>query len=964
MIWKNCGHINSINFLLLITAVPWKYPLLPKIAQFDYTHGILEEECISYNTSISKVYTLFYIRKQSFMKIRTNISLYLGPFILITICAIFFLNYYLVRNALTRNAHTELAKTQQNIHRAAQSLLSTAISNYLRGITEKNIDYIQAQYTKYMNGELSEKEAKQSIQQHFNTQSVGSSGYMVAVEEKNDKLYLDLHPFLPQFECTTTEGCRAWAAKRNGYTEYNWKNPRDNSFRKKAAYVQEFPQWHWIVGASSYRKEFVNLVRVEDLRKLISPIRINASGYFFLFDENNNVLIHPEVKGAEPGELLNSKGENILELLKKSEDGYLTYLWKNPSEDKERYKYAFIDKLEGYDWYLVATGYLSEVLQPIDFLKKLTIYMVFITVILLLVIVYRFSNNLSIPLYHLKKAIDDFYANKAKFRWQKHPIDEINVLGSAFSQMTEELNQSMAELHEKNSALAVSERTNKENRIYLDSIINSMPSIIIGIDPNVMVTEWNDAAKAATGFVKEEACGSLLFSIFPDLQPYTQTVNESLTTSTVKTFSYTKTNADEKVGYYATTIYPLIALVNAGAVIRIDDITEQVEMDLHLRHSQKMDAIGQLAGGIAHDFNNMLSGIIGAAELLRSKVLPEDQKLVKIITEASGRTAELIQKLLAFSRKESVAFAPVNIHNVIMNTCEILKRSLNKRINLETRLSAESAIVEGDWSQLQNSLLNIGINGGHAMTDGGTLTFATANILIDESFNDKEALNLQLGQYLLIEIKDTGCGIAKQHLKNIFEPFFTTKKQSEGTGLGLAAVYGAVQQHNGLITVCSEEGEGTSFFIYLPLVEAEERQVLERETLQTGEGCVLIVDDESVVRETAKMMLEKLGYTTLKAVDGKQALEMYQQHREEIDMVLLDMVMPVMDGTECFYKLKEINPKIKVVISSGFVRDADLSTLLEDGLIDFIRKPFSIEQLARAVAMALQHNTFSEISRH
>lgn len=897
------------------------------------------------------------------MKIRTKISLYLGPFILIIICAIFFLNYYLVRNALTKNAHTELAKTQQNMHRAAQSLLDTAISNYLRGITEKNIDFIQAQYTEFTNGIISKKEAKQRIQQHFNLQSVGSSGYMVAVEEKGNKLYLDLHPFLPGVDCTTTEGCQAWAAKRNGYTEYDWKNPMDNSFKKKAAYVEEFPQWNWIVGASSYRDEFVNLVKVDDLRKLLSPVRINDSGYFFLFDENDNILIHPEVVGAERGELINSKGENILELLKNSEDGYLTYLWKNPSEDKEKYKYAFIDKLEGYDWYLVATGYLSEVLEPIEFLKKLTVYMILITVIILLSIIYRLSNSLSIPLYHLKQAIDEFYDKKVKFRWKKHPIDEINVLGSAFSQMTEELNHSMAELHEKNSALAASERSNKDNRVYLDSIINSMPSVIIGINTSLMVTQWNDAAKEQTGFKKKEACGSLLFSVFPDLQPYAEAVNESLLSSAVKTFSYAKTDDDEKISYYATTIYPLIAKPNEGAVIRVDNITEQVEMDLHLRHSQKMDAVGQLAGGIAHDFNNMLSGIIGAADLLSSKVKAEDQRLVQIITEASGRTAELIQKLLTFSRKESVNFAPVNIHNVIMNTCEILKRSLDKRINLETRLRATSSFVNGDWSQLQNSLLNIGINSGHAMADGGTLTFTTANIEIDEAFNSKEALDLALGQYLLIEIKDTGCGIAKQHLKNIFEPFFTTKKQSEGTGLGLAAVYGTVQQHKGFINVSSEVDEGSSFFIYLPLVEAEERKVIEKETLHTGEGSILIVDDEPVVQETARMMLEKLGYTTRKAVNGQQALEVYQQHRAQIDLVLLDMVMPVMDGTECFYKLKELDPDVKVVISSGYTRDADLSGLMEDGLLDFIRKPYSIEQLSRAIAMALKYSSETKFPR-
>ncbi|MDJ0622641.1 MAG: cache domain-containing protein [Desulfocapsaceae bacterium] len=888
------------------------------------------------------------------MKIRTKIALYLGPFILIVICAIFVLNYYLVRNALIANAQEELAKTQQNMHRAAHSLLSTAISNYLRGITEKNLDFIETQHADYLKGRVSEADAKANIQQHFDLQPVGDSGYLVAVEEKANGLYLDLHPFLPKNECTETEGCQAWAETRNGYTEYGWKNPLDNSSRKKAAYVAEFAPWNWIVGASSYRDEFVELVRIEDLRQLISPVRINESGYFFVFDANNRLLIHPEVEDLSGNGLVNSKGENIMELLRESEDGYLTYLWKNPSEQEERLKYAFIDNLEDYNWYLVATGYLSEVYEPIEFLKQLTLLMVLVTVAILSVIIFKLSRNISVPLHNLKNSIDVFYKEKTGLHWQGNPLDEINVLGNAFSQMTEELDRTMAALEEKNVELAHSEKRIEENRIYLDSIINSMPSIIIGVNPQLIVTQWNSAAVEATGLKREQASGTGLFSVFNELEQHRHVIEESLATSRVKTFSYTRNVDGKNKAFHAVTTYPLIGKTGEGAVIRIDDITERVEMELRLRHSQKMDAVGQLAGGIAHDFNNMLSGIIGAAELLQTKVRDEDQKLVKIIREASGRTAELIQKLLTFSRKDAIAFSPVNVHTVILNTCEILKRSIDKRIQVETRLRAKSAMVNGDWSQLQNSLLNIGINGGHAMPDGGTLTFSTTHITFDDSFQTDTTVELQPGTYLQIEVRDTGCGIAEEDLKNIFEPFFTTKQQSEGTGLGLAAVYGAVQQHHGAITVSSQLAKGTIFSIYLPLIEAEEQSILEDEALLTGQGGVLIVDDEPVVRATAKMMLEKLGYSTLMAENGQQGLEVYQQHLEKIDLVLLDVIMPVMDGTECFYRLKKINPDVKVVISSGFTRDADLNGLKDNGLLDFVRKPYSLEQLSQVVAKAMQ----------
>jgi len=193
--------------------------------------------------------------KKYILRIRSKISLHLGLFVLVVTSTIFILNYFIVRHSLTKNAHLELAKIEQNMHRAAETLLRTAIKNYLRGITEINITFIGVQYSAYKKGKITERQAKDRIQEYFNQQSIGSSGYMVAVEEKNERLYLELHPFLPRQECTETEGCRAWVSTRNGYTEYDWKNPSDNTFRKKAAYVQEFPAWNWVVGASSYRNE-------------------------------------------------------------------------------------------------------------------------------------------------------------------------------------------------------------------------------------------------------------------------------------------------------------------------------------------------------------------------------------------------------------------------------------------------------------------------------------------------------------------------------------------------------------------------------------------------------------------------------------------------------------------------------------------------------------------------------------
>lgn len=426
------------------------------------------------------------------MKIRTQISLYLGPFILIVISTIFILNYYFVRQSLRENANIELRKTAQNMHRAAQALLSTAVSNYLRAITEKNIEFIEEQHAAYKTGRLTEREAKDLIQMHFNLQSVGTSGYLVAVRKRGERLFLDLHPFLPGSDCTTTEGCREWEKTRQGYLEYDWKNPADNSFRKKAAYLLEFPDWDWIVGASSYLDEFVKLVHVEELGNLLRPVRINRSGYFFLFDEEDTVLIHPEFTNIDGTPLVNSKGENILKLLRASTDGYLTYMWKNPSEKKERQKYAFIEKLEGYNWYLVATGYLDEVYEPIDYLKLLTLVMMLLVGIALSFIIYRLSGVISTPLHTLKNGVNQFYAHRDKYQWQHHAIEEIDVLGEAFARMSSELNRSLAVLEEKNRELSISDR--EREKTGFSSTASSTPC-----RPSSLVSTRCSASPSGTG---------------------------------------------------------------------------------------------------------------------------------------------------------------------------------------------------------------------------------------------------------------------------------------------------------------------------------------------------------------------------------------------------------------------------------------------------------------------------------
>ena len=335
------------------------------------------------------------------MKLQSKIALSLGPFVLLVMGAIFLFNYAFIHRILTDNALHELQNTENNMYRAVQSQLSTAISSYLRGITEQNLAYVQKRYEEVQQGKLSEEAAKENIYQYFKEQRVGTSGYPVAVRKQDAKLFLEIHPFIQGQECTETEGCRQWDTVQNGYTEYDWKNPSDNSYRKKAAYVRAFQPWNWIIGASSYRDEFVDLINIKDLEKLLTPVRINRSGYFAVFDTQGRLLVHPELHDVLSHQAQLAQAKSVFERLKTSKDGYLTYEWQNPSDLKPRAKYAFIERFHDFNWYLVATGYLSEIDEPFQRVRIATLIMIFVAALVLLFLIFRLSRNLSQPLLHI-----------------------------------------------------------------------------------------------------------------------------------------------------------------------------------------------------------------------------------------------------------------------------------------------------------------------------------------------------------------------------------------------------------------------------------------------------------------------------------------------------------------------------------------------------------------------------------
>jgi len=394
----------------------------------------------------------------------------------------------------------------------------------------------------------------------------------------------------------------------------------------------------------------------------------------------------------------------------------------------------------------------------------------------------------------------------------------------------------------------------------------------------------------------------------------------------------------------------------------VSEMTARKRLDEQLRHSQKMEAIGQLASGVAHDFNNLLVGIIGSAELLkRERVTDEERReLADILLSAGQRAAELTRQLLTFSRHEPTAREAVDVNELVAEVVRLLERTIDRRVDIGVTSCAGGASILGDASELQGALLNLGLNARDAMPDGGRLTFRVRPASAHETVDPRLSDPLPPGPYLAVDVEDTGSGMSEAVRGRIFEPFFTTKPFGRGTGLGLAAVYGIVRHHGGAIAVESAPGRGSRFTLLLPLAAGPSQSAprsRDADLVVRGQGVVLVVDDEESVGEMCVRMLESLGYEALLAGSGERALELYQREAARIDLVLLDLMMPGMNGVETLHALRRVDPEVAVVMASGFGHSMDVRPALELGISGTLPKPFTIGRLSQTVSKAIGPRT-------
>ncbi|OKH30263.1 hypothetical protein NIES2119_31280 [[Phormidium ambiguum] IAM M-71] len=504
----------------------------------------------------------------------------------------------------------------------------------------------------------------------------------------------------------------------------------------------------------------------------------------------------------------------------------------------------------------------------------------------------------------------------------------------------------------------ISERMESEQKIREQAALLDIATDAIFVkDINSKILFWSQGAERLYGWTAEEAIGKNADDFLYKNPINHQQIKQALLEKGKwqgELRKVTKNGQDIVVESRWTLVYDETGNPKSILVVNTD-ITEKKQLEAQFLRAQRMESLGTLASGIAHDLNNILAPILMAVQLLELQLKDErSMRLLPILKSNAKRGAELVKQVLSFGRGIQGDRTILQVRHLVTEIRHIFKETFPKSIELYCDLSAELWTVLGDATQLHQVLMNLCVNARDAMPDGGTLSICAENIMIDENYA-KLNIDARVGPYIVVTISDTGMGIPAEIIDRIFEPFFTTKELGKGTGLGLSTVIGIIKSHGGFVNVYSEPKKGTAFKIYLPAIEAQETQQTEETQLPQGSGeLILVVDDEAAIRDITITSLETHGYKVISACDGEQAIPTYRQNKDKISVVLLDMMMPNLDGYHTINELQKINPNLKIIAMSGLTANSVNAEATSKQVKGFLSKPFTAEELLVTLQEVLQ----------
>lgn len=568
-----------------------------------------------------------------------------------------------------------------------------------------------------------------------------------------------------------------------------------------------------------------------------------------------------------------------------------------------------------------------------------------------LLVQFQIRANLAVPILEGEKLWGLLVANQCSTprQWQQLEIDLLKQLATQVSIAIQQ-----SQLYEQLEAELIERRRAQEQIREQAALLDVATDAICVRNLQQQILFWNQSAERLYGFSAAEALGKNVNELFcPQMSSQVAEAMKTVVESGSWQGELQKvTKSGKKVIVECRWSLVLDAAGQPKSILTVDtDITEKKHLEQQFLRTQRLESLGTLASGIAHDLNNILTPILTSAQLLTLKLTNIDQKnrrLVKILEDNSKRAADLVKQILTFARGDEGQRIPLQIEHLLLEIEQIANSTFPKSIEISTNISTQTlGMILADPTQMHQVLINLCVNARDAMLDGGKLHISAQNFFIDQNFA-RMNLDAQVGTYIAISVWDTGFGIPPENFERIFEPFFTTKEPGNGTGLGLSTVIGIVKSHGGFVKVYSEVGKGSQFQVYLPTVEANEKGIPGDGGFINGNGeLILVVDDEPLIREITKTSLEVHNYRVLTVSDGIEAIAMYHQYQNEISVVLMDMMMPSMDGLTAICTLRRINHQVKIIATSGLATKSQFAKAA--GANAFLAKPYTAKELLQAV---------------
>ncbi len=660
---------------------------------------------------------------------------------------------------------------------------------------------------------------------------------------------------------------------------------------------------------------------------------------------------------------------------------------------RDVYHYGMPLQFSGFDWGYIYIGLsLGNYNEQLKQTYKVIFYLSALCLVIAAILSYIFARRLTQPIRSLRRTTYRIMQGDLTARADIPPYDEVGELAESFNQMTDQMvasqkniqdaydelkqyrknleglvqqrteeltaanRQLQLELAERRKAENALTESEKRYRVIFETAGNA--NMIIEKDQTISMI--NKAFEKLSGYARADVEGRKKWEDFFAASDYQKIQRQHARRARVQESDLEDYEASfiDREGNTLLVYMAISEIPGTGQVIiSLVDMTEIKKLEAQLLQAQKMEAIGQLAGGVAHDFNNILTAIIGFASLLKMNVKKDAQMLAYVdpILSSAEKASQLTQGLLAFSRKQIIEPKHADINDIIRKLEHLLVRLLGEEVTLSIDCKEQPITIFADVGQMEQIIINLSTNARDAMPEGGILSIGTDTMQVEgEPGVEVTGEQKKPGKYAVISVSDSGLGMSRETISHIFEPFYTTKDVGKGTGLGLAIVYGVVKQHNGYINVYSEPNSGTTFKIYLPLVKAmADEQQAELPKPARGSETILVAEDDDVTRELSRLVLEKFGYRVIEAFDGEDAVEKFARQQKNIDMVLMDVIMPKVNGKAAYDAMRKINPRVKVLFISGYTADIIHKKGIFESSINFVSKPVTPEALARKIREVL-----------